>query len=267
MNRQIKRLVAPILAVTMLLSNSSSTVSAEEANNKAESVVEESSHSSEDVSENTSEDVSQGSDAADSDGEVSEKDTETSDTEISGEDTGASDEKKSEEDTEVSDDENTQINDTEEFSADEDINIVAEGEVLIQSAQDLVNLSQQVDASEYQKAKIILAPHDTTELNLSRTEFQGLGSDAYPFQGTISFSGDYTGYITLDKSLFNAVSGDARISELNLKTANNMTDPILAKNYVKGEQKNPTTISLKIDAKSTEITEGGGQTSYSSLQQ
>lgn len=44
-----------------------------------------------------------------------------------------------------------------------------------------------------------------------------------------------------------------------------MTDPILAKSYVKGEQTDPATISLKIDAKSTDITEGGGQTSYSSF--
>lgn len=134
----------------------------------------------------------------------------------------------------------------------------------IKTVDELVALSNE-KPQEYQNAEIIVAPHDTNELDLSSTEFAGLGSDEYPFKGSISFSGTYTGYITLDKSLFNAVSSDAKISELNLKAANNMPDPILAKSYVKGEQKDPATISLKIEAKSTDITEGGGQTSYSSF--
>ena len=71
-------------------------------------------------------------------------------------------------------------------------------------------------------------------MDLSGTEFAGLGSDDYPFKGSISFSGEYTGYLTLDKSLFKAVSSEAKISELNLKAANSMTDPILAKSYVAG---------------------------------
>ena len=134
----------------------------------------------------------------------------------------------------------------------------------IQTVDELVALSKE-KPQNYQNAEINLAPHDTNEWDLSSTDFAGLGSDAYPFKGSISFSGKYTGYITLDKSLFNAVSGDAKISELNLKAANNMIDPILAKSYVKGEGTANEPIKLNIDAKSTDITEGGGQTSYSSF--
>lgn len=134
----------------------------------------------------------------------------------------------------------------------------------IQTVDELVALSKE-NPQNYQNAEIILAPHDINELDLSGTEFAGLGSDDYPFNGSISFSGNYTGYITLDKSLFNAVSSDAKISALNLKAANNMTDPILAKSYVKGKETANEPIKLNIDAKSTDITEGGGQTSYSSF--
>lgn len=137
----------------------------------------------------------------------------------------------------------------------------------IRTVQDLVNLSKE-EPQKYQNAEITLAPHDINELDLSGKDFKGLGSDAYPFKGSISFSGNYTGYITLDKSLFNAVYSDAKISStLNLKAANNMPDPILAKSYVKGKETETANepIKLNIDAKSTDITEGGGQTSYSSF--
>ena len=134
----------------------------------------------------------------------------------------------------------------------------------IQSAKELAELSKQTPDT-YQNAKIILAPHDTNEWDLSGEDFRGLGSDDYPFKGTITFSGEYTGYITLDKSLFNAVSGDATIAALNLKAANNMTDPILTKSYIKGTTEEAKTISLKIDAKSTDTTEGGDQKTYSSF--
>ena len=189
--------------------------------------------------------------------EQSEKQTETS----------TSEKEQSEEQTETLTGETleeTSEEGSEEESGSLDLRSENENKRTISTVQDLVNLSKE-EPQNYQKAEISLAPHDTNEWDLSGKDFKGLGSDTCPFKGSISFVGNYTGYITLDKSLFNAVSGDARIYELNLKAANNMTDPILAKSYVKGEGTDPAIISLKIDAKSTEITEGGGQTSYSSF--
>ena len=153
---------------------------------------------------------------------------------------------------------------SEEESASLELRSEDENKWEIRTVEDLVKLSKE-SPQNYQNAEISLAPHDINEWDLSGTEFAGLGSDEYPFKGSISFPGEYTGYITLDKSLFNAVSSDAKISALNLKAAKNMTDPILAKSYVKGDGRDLVTISLKIDAKSTDITEGGGQTSYSSF--
>ena len=226
MHTRWKKIIASMLTTTMILSNSNIVVFAEETNTEET---------------NTEETITVGAD---------QKTTEnTSGPESTEEETEALSEKVQIAPQLVEEDETAKAGETKKE---------------IQTVQDLVDLSKAAPES-YQNAEIILAPHDIGELDLSGTEFAGLGSDEYPFKGSISFSGEYTGYITLDKSLFNAVSGDARISELNLKTANNMTDPILAKNYVKGEQTDPTTIRLKIDAKSTEITEGGGQTSYSSF--
>ncbi len=74
----------------------------------------------------------------------------------------------------------------------------ASDEELIQTVDDLVKLSKK-PAQEYQSKSIKLAPHGTEEWNLSGTEFACLGSDAYPFKGEVSFSGDYTGYITLKR--------------------------------------------------------------------
>ena len=222
MNRRIKRMLASMLTVTMILSNSDLTVLAEETNVEEETIMVESDQK---TTENTS------------------------------------NLKPTEEESEALSEE---VNFVLQLVEEDETGKAGEAKREIQTVQQLVDLSKE-EAQNYQNAEIILAPHDISELDLSGKEFAGLGSEEYPFKGSISFSGDYTGYITLDKSLFNAVSGDARISELNLKAANNMTDPILAKSYVKGETTEPGTISLKIDAKSTEITEGGGQTSYSSF--
>ena len=222
MNRRIKRMLASMLTVTMILSNSDLTVLAEETNVEEETIMVESDQK---TTENTS------------------------------------NLKPTEEESEALSEE---VNFVLQLVEEDETGKAGEAKREIQTVQQLVDLSKE-EAQNYQNAEIILAPHDTSELDLSGKEFAGLGSDEYPFKGSISFSGNYTGYITLDKALFNAVSSDARISALNLKVANNMTDPILAKSYVKGKTTEPGTISLKIDAKSTEITEGGGQTSYSSF--
>lgn len=289
--RLLNRHIASMLAVILVLTNSNVTLSAEEVSSETESIfVETNQETVLDTSqqiqiEETQENIGEEAPAEEQPAEASEttaasqtvespeaptEEQPTTGNENAGEEqtekqteTSTSEKEQSEEQTETLTGETLEET-SEEESASLELRSENGNKREIQTVDELVALSQE-KPENYQNAEIILAPHDTDEWDLSGTKFAGLGSDSYPFKGSISFSGDYTGYITLDKSLFNAVSSDAKISELNLKAANNMTDPILAKSYVKGEQTDPATISLKIDAKSTDITEGGGQTSYSSF--
>ena len=268
MDRRWKKIIASMLAATMVLSNSNMTVFAGEANDEDEAIMVESDQKTVDSSS----------------GEETEEESASLSGETQEEEPGISMDDEPEENPDITDEEELEITeeqtdeeaeplDCENEEEDVNLQLVEEDETAkagenkreIQNVEALVELSKAAPES-YQDAEIILAPHDTNEWDLSGKDFAGLGSDKYPFKGSISFSGKYTGYITLDRSLFNAVSGDAKISStLNLKAANNMTDPILAKSYVKGEKTANEPIKLKIDAKSTDITEGGGQTSYSSF--
>ena len=267
MDRRWKKIIASMLAATMVLSNSNMTVFAGEANDEDEAIMVESDQKTVDSSslEETEEE------SASLSGETQEEEPGISMDDEPEENPDIPDEEE-QEITEEQTDEEAETLDCENEEENVDLQLVEEDETAkadenkreIQNVEELVKLSQEKPES-YQNAEIILAPHDTRELDLSGKDFEGLGSDTYPFKGSISFSGDYTGYITLDKSLFNAVSSDARISKLNLKAANNMADPILAKSYVKGDVTANEPIKLNIDAKSTDITEGGGQTSYSSF--
>ena len=268
MDRRWKKIIASMLAATMVLSNSNMTVFAGEANDEDEAIMVESDQKTVDSSslEETEEE------SASLSGETQEEEPGISMDDEPEENPDIPDEEE-QEITEEQTDEEAETLDCENEEENVDLQLVEEDETAkadetkknIQTVQELVDLSK-ADPKSYQNAEIILAPHDNSELDLSGTAFQGLGSDKYPFEGSIGFSGEYTGYITLDRSLFNAVSGDAKISStLNLKAANNMPDPILAKSYVKGAGTANESIKLNIDAKSTEITEGGGQTSYSSF--
>ena len=291
--RLLNRHIASMLAVILVLTNSNVTLPAEEVSSETESIfVETNQETVSDTSqqiqiEETQENIGEEAPAEEQPAEAPEttaanqtlespeastEEQPTTGNENAGEEqpekqTEISTSEKSEEQTETltgETSEETSEEASEEESASLELRSEDENKWEIIDVQGLVNLSKE-EPSKYQKAEIILAPHDTSELDLSGTGFAGLGSTEYPFKGSISFSGKYTGYITLDKSLFNAVSGDAKISELNLKASNNMTDPILAKSYVKGEGKANESIKLNIDAKRTDITEGGGQTSYSSF--
>lgn len=294
--RLLNKHIASMLAVILVLTNSNVTLPAEEVSSETESIFVETNQETvldtsqqiqiEETQENIGEEApaeEQPAEAPEATAanqtvespEASAEEQPTTGKENAGEEqsekqteTSTSEKEQSEEQTETLTGETleeTSEEASEEGSESLDLRSEDENERTISTVQELVDLSKK-EPQEYQNAKIILAPHDTNEWDLSGTEFAGLGSDAYPFKGSISFSGNYTGYITLDKSLFNAVSSDAKIiSTLNLKAANNMPDPIFAKSYVKEKQTDPATISLKIDVKSTDITEGGGQTSYSSF--
>ena len=292
--RLLNRHIASMLTVILVLTNSNVTLPAEEVSSETESIfVETNQETVSDTSqqiqiEETQENIGEEAPAEEQPAEAPEttaanqtlespetptEEQPTTGNENAGEEqpekqTEISTSEKSEEQTETltgETSEETSEEASEEESASLELRSENENKREINNVQELVDLSKE-EPLKYQNAEIILAPHDTSEWDLSGKGFVGLGSDDYPFKGSISFSGNYTGYITLDKSLFNAVSSDAKIiSTLNLKAANNMPDPILAKSYVKGEVTANELIKLNIDAKSTDITEGGGQTSYSSF--
>ncbi len=238
-----------MLAVTMVLSNGNLTALAGETGSKNEPVVEEQSNLDNALpsvsGENAGEAVKENEPNIQTEEQQQENESNTQ-TEEGQQENGSN--VQSEEQQENESNAQTEEQQKETTVSDEE---------LIQTVDDLVKLSKK-SPQEYQSKSIKLAPHDTEEWDLSGTGFVGLGSDAYPFKGEIGFSGQYTGYITLDKSLFNALSGDAKInSKLNLRAAGNMTAPILAENYVTGENTDSSsqTIQLNIDAERKATTE------------
>ena len=237
MKIQMKRIIASMLVVAMVLSNGNLTVLAGETGSKNESVVEEQSNLENALPSTSGENA----------GEAVRENEPNTQTEEGQQENGSNGQS-----------EEQQENGGNIPSEEQQKETTASGEVLtIGTVAELVNLSKS-DAQTYQDKTITLAPHDTEEWDLSGTEFAGLGSVEYPFKGEVSFSGNYTGYITLKRSLFNAISGNAKInSTLNLRATDNMTAPILAENYVAGENTDSSsqTIHLNIDAESKAATE------------
>ena len=280
MKIQMKRIIASMLAVTMVLSNSNLTVFAGETGSENEPVVERqgnldsalTSASEENAGEAVKESESKTQteeEQQESGSNVPKEEQQESGSNIQSEEqqengSNVQKEEQQENGSNIQSEEqqengsNVQSEEQQENgSNDQTEEQQKETTELIQTVDDLVKLSKK-SPQEYQSKSIKLAPHGTEEWDLSGTEFAGLGSDAYPFKGEISFSGNYTGYITLNKSLFHAISGDAKInSTLNLRAADNMTAPILAENYVAGEKTDASspTIHLNIDAESEAATE------------
>ena len=250
MKIQMKRIIASMLVVAMVLSNGNLTVLAGETGSKNESVVEEQSNLENALpstsGENAGEAVRENEPNTQTEEQQQENESNTQ-TEEGQQENGSNGQS-----------EEQQENGGNIPSEEQQKETTASGEVLtIGTVAELVNLSKS-DAQTYQDKTITLAPHDTEEWDLSGTEFAGLGSVEYPFKGEVSFSGNYTGYITLKRSLFNAISGNAKInSTLNLRATDNMTAPILAENYVAGENTDSSsqTIHLNIDAESKATTE------------
>lgn len=129
--------------------------------------------------------------------------------------------------------------------------------ITLRTKQDFIDLSQ-MNPAAYQDAIISVAPHEGTVLDLSGEEFNGFGAEGVPFRGKIGFSGDYSGYIILDKALFHEISEDAQLtSTINLCANNDMKDPLFAKKVVKGSGFVPFRLSIAIDAVQTGSIEDG----------
>lgn len=285
MKIQMKRIIASMLAVTMVLSNSNLIVFAGETGSENEPVVEKQGtlgsafmstseeNAGEAVKENESnapteeEQQGNGSNVQSEKQQESGSNIQSEKQQENGSNIQSEEQQENESNVQAEEQQENGSNIQSEKQQENGSNVQSEerqkettvsGEVqTIRTVDDLVKLSK-TDPKEYQNKSIMLAPHGTKEWDLSGTEFAGLGSDMYPFKGEVSFSGDYTGYITLNQSLFHAISGDAKIkSTLNLKAADNMTAPILAENYVAGENTDSSsqTIKLNIDAESEAATE------------
>lgn len=88
----------------------------------------------------------------------------------------------------------------------------------ISSADDLINLSLAA-AAEYQTETITITASGGT-INVSSTNFAGLGSADAPFSGKIEYSNaSERASIVLSRALFNALSVNADISNVNLTWA------------------------------------------------
>lgn len=112
------------------------------------------------------------------------------------------------------------------YGALEDAGFPESGDTIsIGSTQALIQLSY-VDAGAYQDKNLVLlwnaggnAVFETDTASGTLT-FQGLGSEAAPFQGTIGMqTGSENVSIQLARPLFNAVADSAEIGNLNLKSA------------------------------------------------
>lgn len=274
MNIRLKKILASMLTVTLLLSNSNAVVFAEEFSSESNTQTASEDHvvTSEKNDVESEETISIENEPSndiqeqDADGEIIEPDENTMSEQEWIESISESQLTENEEDSNAVDDTlNDDIFDEVTLAltlvSDESENQT----IPLNTAEDFVNLSKK-KASTYQHSSIVIAPHDKEGLDLSNTGFSGLGSEDYPFEGTIGFAGTYTGYITLDKALFNVLSQDAQFSSaLNLEAANNMLDPLLTKKYVKGNNDaSSNTISLNLDAVSKQIDEEG-TLSYSSF--
>ncbi len=112
------------------------------------------------------------------------------------------------------------------YGAPEDPGFTESGDTIsISSTQALIQLSW-VNPGDYQNKNLVLlwnaggnAVFETDTLD-GELAFQGLGSEAAPFQGTIGMqTGSESVAIQLAQPLFNAVADSAEIGNLNLKSA------------------------------------------------
>lgn len=123
------------------------------------------------------------------------------------------------------------------YGALEDAGFSESGDTIsINSTQALIQLSY-VDAGAYQDKNLVLLWNTggnavfETDTPDGTSTFQGLGSEAAPFRGTIGMqTGSENVPIQLARPLFNAVADSAEIGNLNLKSAVTGTaDGLLAK--------------------------------------
>ena len=133
--------------------------------------------------------------------------------------------------------------------------LVVDGKVNINSSEDFINLSNE-DASIYQNAEITITRGSGVAFDLTKTTsdgktFQGFGSVANPFQGTIKITNADSGIeIPVNHSFFNYLDQSAKIdSGLYLKAGGSFNMPLLAEYFVNNSNtETEEALSLKIEA-------------------
>ena len=145
------------------------------------------------------------------------------------------------------------------------ISLVVDNKVNIKSSEDFINLSHENPAN-YQNAEITITrgagvAFDLTKATEDGKTFQGFGSEEKPFQGTIKITNAESGIeIPVNHSFFNYLDQRAKINEgLYLKAGESLTTPLLAENFVKtSDTAQEASVSLIIDA-ATDTNSGTGE--------
>ena len=113
--------------------------------------------------------------------------------------------------------------DTPDGDDDDTVSPQAAVNLAISTANDLVALSA-TTASDYQNETIIITA-SVGVIDVSGTAFAGLGSDASPFAGKLQYSGgSENATIILNRALFNALSANADIANVNLTWAGTVAE-------------------------------------------
>ena len=150
--------------------------------------------------------------------------------------------------------------------------LVVNGIVSINSSADFINLSNE-DAANYQKAVITITrgagvAFDLTKATEDGKTFQGFGSKENPFQGTIMITNAESGIeIPVNHSFFNYLDQSAKIDKgLYLKAGESFASPLLAENYVNdSKMEAEAELSLIIDAATDTNSDTGERYSFGSL--
>ena len=143
--------------------------------------------------------------------------------------------------------------------------------ITINSSDDFINLSNK-NASSYQNAEITITRGDGVAFDLTKATsdgqtFQGFGSKDAPFKGTITITNPESEIdIPINHSFFNYLDQSATINEgLYLKAGETCSTPLLAANFVNDSTtETEAKLSLIIDAaKDTNASTSGTDERYS----
>ena len=269
--QKLKKICAGVLVASMLLQTLPAQVQAEE---KVNTTVTASEGQQDTPTPNGSATQSNGNTSENESGKQDSNETGTEQTDDASENNSKSEAEenqsenksnKSDSNIEESAQENTKQTDAEqEATADETNPTDATGSgiqvvnnaVTLTNTADFINLSC-MDPKDYQTATITITRGTTASFDLTQEvdgkNFQGFGSQDYPFKGTITITSSGSGIdIPIKHSFFNYLDQSATINEgLYLKAKGTVDGPLLAANYVKDENSTvaePKQISLMIGA-------------------
>lgn len=269
--QKLKKICAGVLVASMLLQTLPAQVQAEE---KVNTTVTASEGQQDTQTPNGSATQSNGTTSENESGKNDSNETGTEQPEDASENNSKSEAEenqqenesnKSDSNIEESAQENTKQTDAEQEATAEEANPtdatgneiqVVDNKVTLKCTADFINLSH-MDAQAYQTATITIQRETTNPFDLTQEvdekEFQGFGSEQYPFKGTIAITSSGSGIdIPINHSFFNYLDQSATINEgLYLKAKGTVDVPLLAANYVNDGNSavaEPKQISLMIGA-------------------